>query len=234
MQQYKRRQPAYKLSIKRRCFSFNADQRIKSKLLQKHILHLYQLIRSGRVLSDGRLHGRLSRLLKVMMITYLKGIVELVVNLPPTAARYRTIDSFTNDQCWNFFETRKEDLPRLLKGLRFPGKVVFNNGGVMSGEECMLRGLYELVSGTDQYEIAENVFGLDQPTQSRAFSYFIYHIYDNFLDLLTNNICGIASRPLLLHLPPSQPKSLLNLAMRCVHCSLTDFAEIFFWPSKPA
>ena len=76
--------------------------------------------------------------------------------------RRRTIDSFTNSDCWNFFETNKQDLYHLKRALRIPDKVIFENGSTMPGEEVMLRGLYELVSGEDQYNIAVNVFGRDQ------------------------------------------------------------------------
>ena len=53
----------------------------------------------------------------------------------------------------------------------------------MPGEEVLLRGLYELVSGADQHEIVV-VFGRDQTQQSRTFKYFVDHIYDNFLHLV--------------------------------------------------
>ena len=58
----------------------------------------------------------------------------------------------------------------------------------MTGEEIMLRGLYELVSRDDQYIIANEIFGKDQPAQSRAFSFFINHVYSHFQDILTDNL----------------------------------------------
>ncbi len=58
----------------------------------------------------------------------------------------------------------------------------------MSDEEVMLRGLYELVSGEDQHNISANVFGREQTAQSRAFKFFINHIYYTFYDLLTDNL----------------------------------------------
>ena len=58
----------------------------------------------------------------------------------------------------------------------------------MTGEEIFLRGLYELVSGEDEHNISVNVFGRDQTAQSRAFKYFINHLYDNFYDLLYDNL----------------------------------------------
>ena len=39
----------------------------------------------------------------------------------------RGIDSFTPSQCWNFFETRKEDLYRLFRGLRIPNAPLSSN-----------------------------------------------------------------------------------------------------------
>eukprot|EP01035_Chromulina_nebulosa_P020050 gene20050-26030_t len=100
----------------------------------------------------------------------------------------RLIDTFSDSDCWNFFETRKEDLYRLKEALRIPDKVILSNGSSMPGEELMLRGLYQLVTGEEQYDIAVNVFGRDQSQQSRAFNWFINYIFDNFNDLVTNNL----------------------------------------------
>ena len=109
------------------------------------------------------------------------------VSIEPLIDRQRTIESFTDSECWNVFETRKEDLQRLLLNLRFPEKCVLENRTTMPGEEVMLRGLFELVSGADQHEIVP-ILGRDQTQQSRAFKYFVDHIYDNFLHLVTDNL----------------------------------------------
>ncbi len=58
----------------------------------------------------------------------------------------------------------------------------------MSGEEVLLRGLYELGSGENQHKIARNVFGKDQPFQSRAFSTFIEFVHEKHSHLLLNNL----------------------------------------------
>ena len=56
----------------------------------------------------------------------------------------------------------------------------------------MLRGLYEPVSDEDQFNIACNVFGREKSQQSRAWKYFVNHIYDNFFgSLLTIWIGGM-------------------------------------------
>jgi hypothetical protein len=69
-----------------------------------------------------------------------------------------------------------------------PNKMSLTNGASMSGEEVMLRGLYELVSGETQFNIATNVFGGGQPLQSMAFSAFIDHVFVTHAHLLHNNM----------------------------------------------
>ena len=49
----------------------------------------------------------------------------------------------------------------------------------MSGEEVLLRGLCELVSGEDQHNISRNVFGREQTAQSRSFKFFFNLLSDN-------------------------------------------------------
>jgi hypothetical protein len=94
----------------------------------------------------------------------------------------RTIESFDETDCWSFFETRKEDLYRLLKVFRLPTLCIFDNRISMPGEEVLLRGLYELCSGAEQHDMT-TVFGRlgDGSAQSRAFSYFIDPV--NFLEM---------------------------------------------------
>jgi hypothetical protein len=99
------------------------------------------------------------------------------------------IDEYHDYECKLMFSFRsKSCLHRLKTALKFPESVTFSNRSRMSGEECFLRGLYEIVSGDNQEKICINVFGRECTTQSRAFSYFIHHIYDNFIHLLTNNL----------------------------------------------
>ena len=110
------------------------------------------------------------------------------LTMPRLVNRRRTLDSFDEIDCWAFFKFRKTDLPRVLRVLRLPESCTLSNGIRMSGEEISFRGMYELVSGEDQHNISSNVFGRDQSAQSRAFSYFINHIYETFLDLVTDNV----------------------------------------------
>jgi hypothetical protein len=106
----------------------------------------------------------LSRRGKVAFLMYLRMVLEpqnFKIERPMRITI--TIGSFTNYNCWNFFEFCQADLVRILIGLEVDGdKYTLENGSVMSGEEILLRGLYELVSGDDQYLIAERMFGRDQ------------------------------------------------------------------------
>lgn len=72
--------------------------------------------------------------------------------------------------------------------LNFPEECILDNGSNMLGEEVFLRGLYELVSGETQHNISRNVFGRDWSAQSRAFKYFINHMYQNFKHLVNDNL----------------------------------------------
>jgi hypothetical protein len=110
------------------------------------------------------------------------------IALPRPPRMDRNIESFSESQCWTFFATRKEHLHRLLRCLRFPDRCILENMSVMTGEEVMLRGLYELISGENQNNIAENVFGRDFTQQSRAFKFCIDFLYEMFVDLLTDNL----------------------------------------------
>ena len=67
------------------------------------------------------------------------------------------IDSF-DDNCKPFFNFRRQDLHRILPLLRFPETCELGYRHKMSGEEVLLRGLYELSSGDEQHDIAVNIF----------------------------------------------------------------------------
>lgn len=66
--------------------------------------------------------------------------------------------------------------------------IKLDNGIIMAGEEVFIRGLYEFVSGDNQEQISANVFGREFSAQSRAFKYFINHIYSTFEHLVHDNL----------------------------------------------
>ena len=94
---------------------------------------------------------------KLCLLRYLSLVLEEPLTLERPLRINATIDTFTDSVCWNYFECRKADLRRLLVGLQLDQRVTLENGSRMPGEEVMLRGLFELVSGNDQFDICEGV-----------------------------------------------------------------------------
>jgi hypothetical protein len=176
---------ARRLSLRKRYLAMTASEKSKSKLLLSNINNLIQILSNDGIESDVKTRG--IHLILLHYAAYLGTIQEADIPLEPCINYRRTIDSFTHSECWNFFETRKEDLPRLLHLLLIPEIVTLENRSSMPGEEVLLRGLYEFVSGADQNEIAY-VFGRDATQQSRAFKWFVDQIYDNFQDLVMDNL----------------------------------------------
>ena len=179
------RRLARNLSLRRRFLAVTANERMLFKSLLKAYIEVGLRLRLFPLSKEAREHAE--NFGAIVLMCMFSIIVEPVVELDPLVHHQRTIESFSESECWNFFETRKEDLPRLLVVLRIPEQVKLVNGSKMSGEELLLRGLYELVSGNDQHDIII-VFGGEQTKQSRAFTWFIDHIYATFLDLVTDNL----------------------------------------------
>ena len=91
----------------------------------------------------------------------------------------------------------------------------------MIGEEVFLRGLYELCSGETQEKICVNVFGREFTQQSRAYSYFINHIYNNFKHLLYDNLEWFFKNYLL-----DESAEAIGRKMECTECTNLVFSFI--------
>ena len=99
-----------------------------------------------------------------------------------------SVDSFTASQCKIFFKFNKEELQRIFNMMTFPDECKFDNNGSMSGEEVFLRGLYEACNSGNKQVICETLMGGEYTRPSRAFIYFIEHIYDRFRHLVHNSL----------------------------------------------
>jgi ribosomal protein L17 len=165
------RKIARKTNLRFRCYALCTNERLMLNQLNDVMMKSLLILKYKTNLDINqkqKLKNLISKLFKKHII---------LTTVPKSAEEVRrplrwliTIDSFDVDQYWNYFETtRKEDLHLLMKALRIiPDEyVVLENGSSMTGVEIMLRGLYELVSGADQNEIAA-VFGRDFTQQSRA------------------------------------------------------------------
>jgi hypothetical protein len=177
---------ARNLSIRKRFLALSSKEKVNSNKIVKDFITITHKLCNRRMSFRLKLHGLV--LMQILIFRFAEINLEPDYNLNPNPDKKTTIDDFSDDECWNFFETRKEDLQRLKTALRIPEIVVFNNRQSLSGENVFLRSMYELVSGEDQYNISNNIFGRDQPTQSRAYSWFINHVFDTFRDLVTDNL----------------------------------------------
>ena len=184
------RKPARYLSIKKRFLALTSQEKVSAKYYKRNAMIALILKGNNSNIGEQQRNELFELVFKISFIKYLSIMKEDGEAIPPTIRLNRTIDSFNRSQCWNFFEFRQEHLYRLMENLKFPLVFHLANRSKLSGEEVFLRGMYELVSGADQFSISENVFGGDQSLQSRAFSAFIDHIYiySTFLDLLTDNL----------------------------------------------
>lgn len=180
------KKPARKLNIRRRHEALTSNDQVKKRKLKKMFTYVQNIITSQNTSNQQKIP--LAKIAILITMCFLKISLHNYEKLPKLCNYRRTIDSFNEMDCWNFFETKKLDLPRLQKLLRMPNSVTFENNAVMSGEEIMLRGLYEMVTGDTQYNISSNIFGRDQSAQSRAFAWFVNHTHDTFYDLLTDNL----------------------------------------------
>jgi hypothetical protein len=84
----------------------------------------------------------------------------------------------------NKFSIPKTRAEKIIPLLKFPEKCILSNRSAMKEEEVFLRGLYELCSGENQEKISAHVFGREFSAQSRAFTYFIKHMYNNIEHLV--------------------------------------------------
>lgn len=128
---------------------------------------------------------RLQVAFKVGAMYYLNEVTYDDVGHDKTPSRNRTINSFTDSQCDTNFRFQKKHLTELVNLLKLDGICTLSNGITMPGEEILLRGLYELANAHTKNKVADE-FGRDGTAQTRAFTYFIKHMINNFEDLVVN------------------------------------------------
>lgn len=185
MDKFKMRQkkPNRELSfIRRNGYGFNltADDAVKVERSEKLVLflHAMQKLRPSE--------DRFKILTRIALARHLHLSMSPEVQLEKVVDKKRTIESFGRS-LKRTFRFEAAELKSMLIELRFPASVELNNGAKLTGEDVMLRGLYELVSGDLKHKIAD-VFGRDFSIQSRAFSYFVEHVYNNFHHLVHDNL----------------------------------------------
>jgi hypothetical protein len=113
-------------------------------------------------------------------------------HIPPAVRRIhvaRTIASFSEKSCWSRFRTRKTDLLRLFNALGFGqvGVIKLGNRCSYTAEEIFLFSVNRLVYPGRLDDLCD-IFGRDFSQWSRAFSFFIVYMMDNWAYLVTGNL----------------------------------------------
>ena len=197
LRQIKIRKVASKLSYRRRDIeALSSNEQVVLKGYKRKLM--YCMLKARMEGGNSKVWDDLG---KDVMVEYMKIVMDMNPPLPAVPNRERTIDSFPADVCGPFFRFRTDELHRIKDLLNFPAIMKFPNRSTLSGEEVMLRGLYELATGENQFRIAMNVFGGGQPLQSFAFTAFISHVYDNFEHLVHDSMIMEFCKSLLTLLP---------------------------------
>ena len=173
------------LSYNKRYLRLTTNDAIEINKIKKLLVLLR--IKLRRIPDDVQKRDPL-RFIKILRLKYLMTATVIDRGSSYSPPKQKTIDKFTDSQCRQYFRFEKaEDLDRLFKVLKFPDYVILRGGNKMLAEIAFLRGLFELSKGESQVSASE-VFGGDQPLQSKAFSFFVEHIFDNFHHLLDDNL----------------------------------------------
>ena len=97
------------------------------------------------------------------------------------------IADYNDAECDLLFKFKKTHLEEMVNLLRFPEYVRFSNRVTITGEEIMLRGLYEMNSRDTQYKISRH-FGRCWTMQSRAWTFFVHHMYSEHHHLVHDSL----------------------------------------------
>ena len=104
--------------------ALTANEKLISKELLLQYLCITRKLSGTRISRKLMLHGLLIR--HILAVKWMQINLQPDVNLDKNPDRKSEIEDFTEDECWNFFETRKQDLLRLQRALRIPQTVVFD------------------------------------------------------------------------------------------------------------
>lgn len=182
------RKPAKHTSVRKRTLSLTSHEQVFIRDLYSEISILIDAVNVPNIAEELRVH--LIQYIRELLRTLVSIIyVEVLPILPIKRIGNIAINNYTDDCCFCYFGFRQQDLLKLLRLVQ-PENVnmVLDNGIPMKFEELLLRGLYELKTGNTKLEIGLSMFGGDGSLQSRAFTKFIDYFYDNYHELLHNNV----------------------------------------------
>ncbi len=108
----------------------------------------------------------------------------------PSKRHCASISQFSPEECWSLFRFRKQDLPRLKSSLLIPDELELGQAGhhsIFSGEEGLLLLLRRLAYPNRATDLVE-LFGLYPCEISLLLGHMVFHVYDNFHNLLENSL----------------------------------------------
>ena len=118
------KEPARKLSSRRRFLALTSNEAVYVRSLDKRLFKLLTGLKQLRLSKECKAEG--ISLAKATAEEMLRVMIAPDVVLPSLSSLRDSIDSFTESECWNFFETRKEDLYRLKVNLNLDSCIRFS------------------------------------------------------------------------------------------------------------
>ncbi|KAJ1425468.1 hypothetical protein B484DRAFT_464478 [Ochromonadaceae sp. CCMP2298] len=155
------RRVARNLYYRKRHLAATSNEQVEAREMKRGLQIMMVMVakeRKSRNTDQGKLR-RLKRYLKIMIVQYIMQNVEDPDDLPAQPSRRCRIQDFHPSVCKTFFRFKQGGLYKLYELLRIPGIVRFLNRSKMSGEEVLLRGLFELATGMNQEIACITVFG---------------------------------------------------------------------------
>ncbi len=113
------------------------------------------------------------------------------MNLPsPIQPKHlpRTILSLNDKECWHLFRFKQNDLFRLITVFKISEEIRLENKSCFYGEEVLLFSLHHFAHGLTYMMHSITLFGREHSQWLRAFHWFIQHMTNNFIHLLSNNL----------------------------------------------
>ena len=179
---FRLRKPAKQLSYRFRHRAITSHEQVEAKKWRKLFLFFLIMSFSNKFLKNAHV---------IPAIKYFSIVLEDSEG-PDIAEKPErkdvTVDSLKPSTAKIFFNFRKDDLSRLIELFKFPEDCILENGSKMKGEEVFLRGLFELSTGENQERMCILLFGREQTQQSRAFKYFIHHMYTKYKHLVMDSL----------------------------------------------
>lgn len=174
-------------SIAFRCYALSGKEiREKSQLIRSICL-LQVHLNSCRPLT--RRYFRLKRQVYLL----LAALYKYMFYSPTVKASWRSfhervrIERWSDEELWNLNRIRRHDFHKLLVILHLDAErlVVDDHGSAFSGEELLILARYKFITGLKFTHMC-SLFKRDSSQLSRAFNFFIRHMVDNFLHLLSD------------------------------------------------